>query len=289
MVLKTTNAQRHNSGSACTASSDLMCASKASSLCTASLRTMNGVVGRSSPFVPRVVCCKKSILRARGFRDFEDWATRPGHLYIGKDMSLFVKGAFASRWRNPFRVGDDDNCDTIGDVLRQYEDYVRGNSELASKLSDLIGLKEIGCWCAPGPCHGDVLVKLLQQHCCSRLNSTELMSIHNCCESKVHRHMPSRLDVLRDRCTSAVEEAADGSEVPMSSDGPFDNEDPSKEVSRDRSQTISFACCGRYVHLTSMSAPTSVVTAEDLPLCNIDNRDGTFCCRPTSIGRRIER
>lgn len=28
----------------------------------------------------------------------------------------------------------------------------------------LLAGKTLGCWCKPNPCHGDVLVKLVQEH-----------------------------------------------------------------------------------------------------------------------------
>jgi len=43
-----------------------------------------------------------------------------------------------------------------------YEEYIRKNKALLDKLKTLQG-KELGCWCNPAPCHGDILVKLLDE------------------------------------------------------------------------------------------------------------------------------
>lgn len=73
-----------------------------------------------------------------------------------------------SKWGNPYKVGKDG---TIEEVLRKYEDYVRGNKELMDALPELVG-KRLGCFCKQSkkckggvipPCHGDVLLKLLRE------------------------------------------------------------------------------------------------------------------------------
>ena len=47
-------------------------------------------------------------------------------------------------------------------MLRLYETYVRKSPQLMSSLHELEG-KQLGCWCKPGPCHGDVLVSLYKE------------------------------------------------------------------------------------------------------------------------------
>ena len=54
----------------------------------------------------RVVNCKKKELNKLGYADFEDWINAsPDHVYIGIDMSFYVKGAVGSKWGNPFKKG----------------------------------------------------------------------------------------------------------------------------------------------------------------------------------------
>ena len=47
-------------------------------------------------------------------------------------------------------------------MLDIYEEYVRNNSFLMNSLSELKN-KNLGCWCHPNSCHGDVLVKLYKE------------------------------------------------------------------------------------------------------------------------------
>jgi hypothetical protein len=61
-----------------------------------------------------------------------------------------------SKWGNPFAIDRDGNR---AQVIARYERYLLDNAELMAALPELRG-KVLGCWCAPRPCHGDVLVRL---------------------------------------------------------------------------------------------------------------------------------
>ena len=43
--------------------------------------------------------------------------------------------------------------------LKLYEEMIRGSDEMIQNLKKLDG-KQLGCWCKPWSCHGDVLRKL---------------------------------------------------------------------------------------------------------------------------------
>ena len=62
----------------------------------------------------------------------------------------------ATKWGNPFIIGRDG---TRADVIVKYEQWLRQQPELMAALTELRG-KTLGCWCAPQPCHGDVLARL---------------------------------------------------------------------------------------------------------------------------------
>jgi hypothetical protein len=61
-----------------------------------------------------------------------------------------------SRLGNPFQVGRDG---TRLEVIRKYEDRLMRRPDLLALLPDLRG-KDLICWCAPKPCHADVLLRL---------------------------------------------------------------------------------------------------------------------------------
>lgn len=48
------------------------------------------------------------------------------------------------------------------EVLLRYEQHVRASEMLMNRLGTLRG-KVLGCFCKPKPCHGDVLVKLVEE------------------------------------------------------------------------------------------------------------------------------
>ena len=51
---------------------------------------------------------------------------------------------------------------TRAEAIAQYEAWIRTQPQLMAALHELDG-KVLGCWCSPIPCHGDVLVKLVQE------------------------------------------------------------------------------------------------------------------------------
>jgi Domain of unknown function (DUF4326) len=66
-----------------------------------------------------------------------------------------------SPWGNPFRVGAGFSR---ARVLEEYEKHLWSNPELFRRLPELAG-RRLGCYCAPLPCHGDLLVKLVNETC----------------------------------------------------------------------------------------------------------------------------
>ena len=64
-----------------------------------------------------------------------------------------------SKWGSPFHIGPDGDRK---EVIRKYEEWIRQQPELLAALPELRG-KFLGCHCKPQRCHGDVLVKLLEE------------------------------------------------------------------------------------------------------------------------------
>lgn len=64
-----------------------------------------------------------------------------------------------SKWGNPFVVGRDG---ARGECIEKYRTWILTQHTLLNDLEELRG-KTLGCWCAPNPCHGDVLVELLRK------------------------------------------------------------------------------------------------------------------------------
>lgn len=62
-------------------------------------------------------------------------------------------------WGNPYHIGRDG---TRREVIAKYRAYILNDPKRLAALSELEG-KVLGCWCKPKPCHGDVLVELIEQ------------------------------------------------------------------------------------------------------------------------------
>jgi hypothetical protein len=64
-----------------------------------------------------------------------------------------------SKWGNPFSIGKDG---TREEVIQKYREWIVTQPELMDSVHELKG-KTIACWCAPLPCHGDVLAELAER------------------------------------------------------------------------------------------------------------------------------
>lgn len=60
------------------------------------------------------------------------------------------------KWGNPYVVGVHGRRK---EVIQLYREYLEGRPDLLASLQELHG-KTLGCWCAPLPCHADVLLEL---------------------------------------------------------------------------------------------------------------------------------
>lgn len=72
----------------------------------------------------------------------------PFDVYIGRP----------SKWGNPFVIGVDG---TRAEVIEKYRSWLE-DRVISRRLNlDELRGKTLGCWCAPKPCHGDVLLEML--------------------------------------------------------------------------------------------------------------------------------
>jgi hypothetical protein len=74
-------------------------------------------------------------------------------VYVGRAVPR--RRLQASKWANPFKVGRDG---TREEVIARYRAYLY-ESGLVDQVGELSG-KNLSCWCAPEPCHADVLLEL---------------------------------------------------------------------------------------------------------------------------------
>lgn len=72
--------------------------------------------------------------------------TPPDAVYVGRP----------SPFGNPFVIGKDG---TRAEVIMRYEAWLRTQPDLLARVYELRG-KNLVCWCAPLPCHADVLLRI---------------------------------------------------------------------------------------------------------------------------------
>jgi hypothetical protein len=86
----------------------------------------------------------------------------PGDVYIGRYNARY--GLHASSFANPFPITASQDRDA---VLEKYETYIRDRLErelsLKLQLVHIADADRLVCWCAPLPCHGDVLIRIMQE------------------------------------------------------------------------------------------------------------------------------
>ena len=85
---------------------------------------------------------------------------RPDYdVYIGRRQWCGKELFEASPWANYFSVK---RYGRAGAIAR-YEQKIRNRPDLLARLPELEG-KTLACWCKPQACHGDVLVKLIEEN-----------------------------------------------------------------------------------------------------------------------------
>lgn len=75
-----------------------------------------------------------------------------GAVYIGR-----LRGGIPGWFGNPYRIGMDG--DRVA-VIEKFRAYVLARPDHLTKIRSELRGKDLVCWCAPEPCHGDVLLEI---------------------------------------------------------------------------------------------------------------------------------
>jgi hypothetical protein len=84
----------------------------------------------------------------------------PGAVYIGRTVSRI--GLSGSKWGNPFKPTKQGDAEAHAYAVALYRRWLCGQPKLLAALPDLSG-RHLARWCAPLPCHGDVLLELANE------------------------------------------------------------------------------------------------------------------------------
>lgn len=74
-----------------------------------------------------------------------------GAVYVGRP----------SKWGNPFAIGKDGDRAA---VIAKYREWLGSQPELVAQARVELAGKDLVCFCAPQPCHGDVLMSVANDH-----------------------------------------------------------------------------------------------------------------------------
>lgn len=94
--------------------------------------------------------------RVLNIRDFPD-GVPPGAIYCGRRM--LGRSLSGSPFANPFKLPRNATDIERTECIEMYERWLTTQPMLLAKLPDLRG-HDLVCWCAPLPCHCDVLLRL---------------------------------------------------------------------------------------------------------------------------------
>ena len=121
----------------------------------------------------KVVCVKVNDIRPK-YQNLKEWISDEDNIYIARKGVVFVENDDGKKcryppqdsiWANPFKVKDEKDRKQVIDKYRNYiKDKIVKGVIPESEIEKLRG-KNLGCWCKVGgeniPCHGDVLLELL--------------------------------------------------------------------------------------------------------------------------------
>lgn len=78
--------------------------------------------------------------------------------HTGNEVSEYI--GRGTKWGNPFVMGYDGDR---GQVIQKYKEYLDNHPELKEAAKKELKGKHLLCFCAPLPCHGDILLKLANE------------------------------------------------------------------------------------------------------------------------------
>lgn len=116
-----------------------------------------------------VVNVKVSNIKSHGYNNLLEWmSNEKDNIYIGRGRIVFIDGVrfppTDSMWANPFKINKNQSRE---EVLLMYSEYIEKKLESDNNLiNELLKLKgkNLGCWCKPKCCHGDILIKMIEKY-----------------------------------------------------------------------------------------------------------------------------
>lgn len=105
------------------------------------------------------------------YQNLREWCEDPRNVYIGRAGIVFVPTEDGGKERypkksslfsNPYKIS---KTESRKDVIKKYHKYLIKKiecGEITSEDLDSLRGKNLGCWCHPEMCHGNVLLEILE-------------------------------------------------------------------------------------------------------------------------------
>jgi hypothetical protein len=115
-----------------------------------------------------VVCVKVKDIRPK-YKNLKDWMDDPNNIYIGRKGIVFIDGVrFPKRdsiWCNPYKINSTNDRSSVLKLYREHIISKLNRGEISSEELFSLKGKNLGCWCHPESCHGDIIIELIKERC----------------------------------------------------------------------------------------------------------------------------
>ena len=94
--------------------------------------------------------------------NINDWLKSDENVYVGRwskkvaNLQRVAKRGNPYKWGNPYKITQKQSRQ---EVVTLYREYILSTYNLSKSVTELRG-KVLGCWCAPNPCHAEILHQL---------------------------------------------------------------------------------------------------------------------------------
>ena len=101
------------------------------------------------------------------YKNLQEWMADSKNVYIGRARIVFINNKRFpendSPFCNPYKISKNKSRE---EVIQEFEKYIidkiLADEGFRYQLLELRG-KNLGCWCHPEPCHGHILLKIINK------------------------------------------------------------------------------------------------------------------------------